>query len=158
MKKTMIALLALSLFTTFSQAAMAQDLVGSIKEFKLIVPGPDADSNITTKTVSKTALAGSENQNAFEFTLKATSRTTWTEASKLLDVAAVNLKVNLESVNTFGSSGTGVITVFQHDGNGRGLNKLVLAASCSVAGNKKSLSCTSERLANDSFIKIELQR
>lgn len=155
MKKSIIALLAL---VTFAQVAMAQELTGSIQEFKLVQSSQDEDSNTFAKTVSKTVVKGTENSaQGFDFSLKATSRTSWSQGASIYDVTAAKLTVNFEVINTFGGTAEGTIVLFQNNGDGRGY-KTTLAANCSISGNKAKLSCTSEQLKSGNFIKIELNR
>lgn len=151
--KKIITLLALA---TFAQVAMAQELTGSIKEFKLVPSSQDEDSYNVTKFVSKTEVKGTEN-NAFDFSLQAISRTSWSEGASIYDVNAAKVVVSFETISTFGGTGKGTIVLFQNNGDGRGY-KTTLAASCSISGNKTKLSCTSEQLKSGNFVKIELNR
>lgn len=155
MKKSFIALLAL---VTLTNVAMAQEISGTISERKLVQSSSDEDSSTYAKTVSKTAVIAEENATqGFEFAIKASSRTSWTQGASIYDVNSAKLTVKLTSVAPFGSTGEGQIVLFENDGEGRAKVKK-LNAKCSVSGNQKELSCTSEFLANGNFVEVKLNR
>lgn len=157
--------LFLSLVVLVSGAAQAADLnqfSGSLKEVVLVQPCEEGECNTVGKTLSEAKISEVEtlkSGNTLFITLEP-SKTKWQQGATILDVAAVQLTVEIpKNIPSFGVSTQGQISVLLNDGEGRGISTREYSASCSISGNQKQLSCTSEGFGSPAhFLTVSLSR